>query len=236
MNNNQQYNPNVHHRNSIRMKGYDYSKAGLYFITICCQDRIHRFGYIENDEMVLNEYGKIAYEEWTNLTTRFHFFESDIFQIMPDHIHGIIVLNKVGATLAVAQNITINQNDTAEFTPARNEIGFIRAQPGQPQGLPQRQPQGLPQRQPQGLPKQAGASPAPTIGNIIGAYKSIVANACLDIYKSKNEIMGKLWQRNYWEHIIRNEKSYRTISDYIINNPRKWNDDKFNNQVRRGRT
>ncbi len=197
MNNNQQYNPNLHHRNSIRMKGYDYSHAGLYFITICCQDRIHRFGYIENDEMVLNEYGKIAYEEWTNLTTRFHFFESDVFQIMPNHIHGIIVLNNVGATLAVAQT-------------------------GQPQGLPQRQPQGLPQ--------QVGASPAPTIGNIVGAYKSIVANACLDIYKSKNEIMGKFWQRNYWEHIIRNEKSYRTISDYIINNPRKWNDDKFNFQ------
>lgn len=73
--------------------------------------------------------------------------------------------------------------------------------------------------QPQGI--------VPTIGNIVGAYKSLVANACLEIYKSKNETMGKLWQRNYYEHIIRNEKSYQTISEYIINNPAKWTDDKF---------
>jgi REP element-mobilizing transposase RayT len=215
MNNGSKYYSQIHHRMSVRMKGYDYSQAGLYFITICCHDRISRFGYIENDEMIFNEYGKIAYEEWAKLTTRFHFFESDVFQIMPNHIHGIIILNNVGATLAVAQNININQTDAAEFTRSQNGIGFTRSQTGQPQGLPQ----------------QAGESPAPTIGNIVGAYKSIVANACLDIYKSKHEIMGKFWQRNYWEHIIRNEKSYRTISDYIINNPGKWNDDKFNIQV-----
>ena len=65
------YNPNIHHRRSIRLKGYDYSKAGLYFITICCQDRICRFGDIENDEMQLNEYGKIAYLEWMKLPERF---------------------------------------------------------------------------------------------------------------------------------------------------------------------
>ena len=75
--------------------------------------------------------------------------------------------------------------------------------------------------------QRAGASPAPTIGDVIGAYKSLVANECLKIFKSKNETMGKLWQRNYYEHIIRNEKSYHTISDYIINNPAKWNEDKF---------
>lgn len=155
--------------------------------------------------MILNEYGKIAYEEWTKLPKRFQYFEPDVFQLMPNHIHGIIILNIIGATLAVAQNNTINQNG----------IGFTHAKIGQPQGLP----------------KQAGASPAPTIGYIVGAYKSMVANACLNIYKSKNEIMGKFWQRNFYEHIILNEKSYKTISDYIINNPAKWNDDKFNIRV-----
>jgi putative transposase len=75
----------------------------------------------------------------------------------------------------------------------------------------------------------AGASPAPTIGNIIGAYKSLVAKDCLEILKQKKpgEIMGKLWQRNYHEHIIRNEKYYQRISEYIINNPARWSDDKF---------
>jgi len=62
---------------------------------------------------------------------------------------------------------------------------------------------------------------------MVGAYKSLVANGCLEIYKRKNEMMGKLWQRNYYEHIIRNEQSYHRISEYIINNPAKWADDKF---------
>jgi len=77
----------------------------------------------------------------------------------------------------------------------------------------------------------AGASPAPTgtVGDIVGAYKSLVANGCLKIFKQKkpDEMMGKLWQRNYHEHIIRNERSYQRIAEYIINNPQKWNDDKF---------
>lgn len=178
------YNPKIHHRRSIRLKGYDYSLAGMYFITICCQDRECRFGKIENDEMILNELGNIAYIEWLKLTERFLNFELDVFQIMPNHMHGIIMLTTVGSSLAVAQN-----------------DANIRA----------------------------GASPAPTIGDIVGAYKLLVANDCLDIYKSKNETMGKFWQRNYHEHIIRNEQSYQRISDYIINNPAKWTDDKFYN-------
>ncbi len=77
------YNPQIHHRHSIRLKGYDYSQAGLYFITICCEDREYRFGNIENDEITLNEYGTIAYNEWIKLTERFSNFELDVFQIMP---------------------------------------------------------------------------------------------------------------------------------------------------------
>lgn len=169
------YNPKVHHRRSIRLKGYDYSQAGLYFITICCQDMICRFGKIINGEMVLNESGTIAYNEWFKLPDRFPNFELDVFQIMPNHMHGIVSL--VGAPLAGAQ--------------------------------------------------RAGASPAPTVGDIIGAYKSLVSKDCLEIYKSKDETMGKLLQRNYYEHIMRNEQSYKTISNYIIYNPSNWKDDKF---------
>jgi len=192
MNYKPKYNPNIHHRRSIRLKGYDYSQAGLYFITICCQDRICRFGQIENGEMILNEYGQIAYDEWVKLLERFPNFELDVFQIMPNHMHGIIAL--VGATLAVAQNDSVAQNEMI----VGNDI-------------------------------RAGASPAPTktVGDIIGAYKSLVANGCLDIFKTKNETMGKLWQRNYHEHIIRDEQSYHRISEYIINNPENWTDDKF---------
>src|ERR1035437_8881183 len=98
------YNPNIHHRKSIRLKGYDYSQAGLYFITICVQDRKCLFGKIENDEMILNDAGKIADEQWGKLPERFTNMELDVFQIMPNHMHGIILLNDVGATLAVAHD------------------------------------------------------------------------------------------------------------------------------------
>ena len=80
-----------------------------------------------------------------------------------------------------------------------------------------------------------GVNPAPTntaiisVGNIVGAYKSMVANACLEKYKSKNQTMGKFWQRNYYEHIIRDEQSYQRISNYITNNPSNWENDKFYN-------
>ncbi len=212
------YNPDKHHRRSIRLKGYDYSKAGLYFITICCQDRSCRFGHVDNDEMVLNEFGHIAYNEWCNLPKRFANFDLDVFQIMPNHMHGIIALNDtVGAGFTPAQN-----GDNTEYNiPAQN--GSVDQNQNDADII-----------------QGARASPAPTVGasvsDIVGAYKSLVANGCLDIWKFKwaevnpAPTMGKLWQRDFYEHIIRNEQSYQTISNYIIENPAKWKDDKFYNQ------
>lgn len=186
-------------RKSIRLKNYDYSSTGLYFITICTQDKQNRLGTIKNNGIIINEYGQIAHNEWIELKNRFKNIKLHEFIIMPNHIHGIIEIivrarARVRATLAVARSI------------------------------------------------RAGASPAPTdptntfntaelgdidmrnitLSDIIGTYKSLVTNKCLKIYKSKNEIMGKFWQRNYYEHIIRNEKSYIKISEYIINNPLNW--------------
>ena len=131
-----------HNRRSIRLKGYDYSQAGLYFITICCENKVHRYGKIENDGMVLNENGTIANNEWCKLLNRYPNFELDVFQIMPNHMHGIISLkNAVGATEMVAPTI-------------ENQIKNIQSQ------------------------NRAGASPAPTVSDIVGAYKSLVANGC----------------------------------------------------------
>lgn len=190
------YNPNIHHRRSIRFKGYDYAQKGFYFITICCQDRICRFGNIVNGQMILNEYGQIAFDEWVKLSVRFANFELDVFQIMPNHMHGIIKLNDATAGVTSAQHVS----ERTGFTPAQHK------------------------RQPQGIAST-------TVSDIVGAYKSLVVHGCLDIYKSKNETMGKLWQRNYYEIIIRNEQSHKRTSAYIINNPKKWADDKFNKIV-----
>src|SRR5688500_16841328 len=92
------YNPIIHHRRSIRLKGYDYSQAGSYFITMCCQDMKCRFGKIVHDQMFLNEYGLIAHEQWQQLGQRFSNCRIDEFIIMPNHMHGIIsLINPVGS-------------------------------------------------------------------------------------------------------------------------------------------
>jgi putative transposase len=270
------YNPKIHHRRSIRLSGYDYSQEGAYFITICCQDKVCRFGVIENDKMMLNECGLIAASEWIALPNRFVNIEVDVFQIMPNHIHGIIIVKDVGATLAVAQDGMGETADTGQPqgiapTIAQDGMGET-ADTGQPQGIAPTiaqdgmgetadtgQPQGIAPTiaqsfmgetayagQPQGIAptiaqdgmgetadtgQPQGIAPTQvvhgTIPAIIGAYKSLVSNGCLKIYKSKNKPMGKLWQRNYYEHIIRNEQSYRTISQYVTDNPAKWAFDKL---------
>jgi len=220
------YDPHRHHRRSIRLKGYDYSQAGAYFITICCHNMVCRFGEIVGaglapalkiDDVIkgqpqgiaptmrLNEYGQIAYDEWGKLPERYPNFELDVFQIMPNHLHGIIVLTDVGAGLAPALLPPAQIDDMENVTTSNGQPSKIQPPniKGQPQGI------------------------APTVGDIVGAYKSLVANGCLTIFKKNKEKMGKFWQRDYYEHIIRDDQSYQTISNYIINNPAKWTDDKF---------
>jgi putative transposase len=189
------YDPKIHHRRSIRLKGYDYSQAGAYFITICCQDRACLFGKIIEDTdnvptIELNEYGAIAYNEWNKLTERFPNLELDVFQIMPNHIHAIIVLTDREQDI---ENRKIEDG-------ANVKIADV---------------------------DEATARVARTVGDIVGAYKSLVNNKCLAICKANNEYLGKLWQRNYYEHIIRDEGAYRLIADYIITNPAHWQSDKF---------
>ncbi len=203
---------NKHHRRSIRLKNYDYSSNGAYFITICCQNKEHRFGEIRNGKMILNAHGQIAFDEWLNLSKRYHHAEFDTFQIMPNHVHGIIVLNSttptVGAPLAGALDHDIaNGNIINGNIINNNAINGVAVNETR-----------APAR---------GAPTAVVIGNIVGAYKSLVANRCLEIYKSQNQMIGIFWQRNYYEHIIRNNHAFVTISNYILNNPKKWTEDRF---------
>lgn len=179
-----QYNPNIHHRRSIRLKGYDYSQAGLYFVTICCQDRICRFGEINNGEMILNKYGQIAYNEWMKTPQLRPNVELDAFIVMPNHIHGVLKINEIGRGELHSPNNDSFDNKGECNSPLR--------------------------------------SPSNTVGAIVRGYKSSVTKQL--------RLMGfneKLWQRNYYEHIICNNKSYLIISKYILNNPVKWKEDKF---------
>ncbi len=213
------YNPDLHHRRSIRLKVYDYSQSGLYFITICCQDKICHFGKIENEIMILNDLGKIANECWLAIPTHFPNAVLHEYVVMPNHIHGIIELtnNAVPNNAMInvgAKNISPKSPDTNPPTNnvvANNMVpkniidNDIRAKNFSP--LPPPQPQN-------------GTSK--TIGSMVRGFKIGVTMGAKNILPDI-----KLWQRNYYEHIIRNEQSYQLITNYIMNNPIKWSEDKF---------
>lgn len=207
------YNPEIHHRRSIRLNGYDYSKKGLYFITCCCQNREHFFGEIVDGEMILNDAGKMIEREWLSLTDRFIHIYLHEFVIMPNHFHGIMEV--VGATLVVAQ-------DPQEIQ-TLDSLRIIER--GQPQGIAPTDTQtdtstDTPTIDP---------TKAPTIGDIISAFKSITTVRYIEGVKTYNwqRFNKKLWQRNYYEHIIRDEIALNNIANYIIENPKRWNDDRF---------
>ena len=190
------YNPNIHKRRSIRLKGYDYSQAGLYFVTICCQNRECFFGEILNNEMILNDAGQMVDDEWLGLRERFPNIQLHEYIVMPNHFHAILEI--VEATLVVASNDDNAKNDNAVK--------------GHPRGV-----------------DPTVDAVVKTLGDMVGAFQSITTVKYINGVKTKNwkYFNKKLWQRNYWEHIIRNENSLNNIADYIINNPKKWNNDKF---------
>ncbi len=213
MNKKNHFNPSIHHRKSIRLKGYDYAQPGAYFITICTHQKECMFGNVVSGEMVLNEFGKIAMNHWRLLGDRFPNTFIDEYVIMPNHMHGIIIINEPEYSYPTVG---------AGFTPVQNGVG--PNQQGQPQGL---RPTDNDDRkfqieQPRGLP----------LGDIVGAYKSLVFKECLALSKNQGKYLGKLWQRNYFEHIVRNETAYQKIIEYIQNNPAQWELDKYFAQTR----
>ncbi|MBA3899895.1 MAG: hypothetical protein H0X62_06740, partial [Bacteroidetes bacterium] len=131
-------------------------------------------------------------------------------------------------------NTKIEQSQNNETGQPPNSMGVAPTVGEIKTGHQQNSETGRPQNNEAGQPPineigqlQNNMTATATVGDIVGAYKSVVFNGCLEIFKTKNETMGKLLQRNYHEHIIRNEKSYHNISEYIINNPAKWPEDKF---------
>ena len=177
------YNPDIHHRHSIRLQGYDYSQNSAYFVTLCTQNRECLFGEIVNGEMILNEYGKNVEQCWFNLPNHYHNIALDAYVIMPNHFHGIIFIT-----------------DTVDNVGAIHELPLHE--------LPLQQ-----QRRKMLLPK------------IIGRFKM---NSAKQINQIRNASGVPVWQRNYYENIIRNEKSLENIRNYIINNPSEWYYDDYN--------
>jgi len=196
MDNKTKYNPAIHHRRSIRLKGYDYSKAGLYFITICTHNRECLFGEIIDQQMILNDAGKIADECWLRIPEHFPNAVLHEHVVMPNHVHGIIGLanhqHAAGVDDAAGDFEPLPDADLAHvepLSPPRNEYQKI-------------------------IPR--------SIGSIVRGYKIGVTK----FFRANTDIYD-VWHGNFHEHIIRNEQSYWRISEYIIDNPKVWKDDKF---------
>ena len=217
---------NLPQRNSIRLKGYDYSQVGYYFITICTHNRLNLFGKINHGEMGLNNAGEMVGKQWLKLPNRFPNISLHKYIIMPNHFHAIIEIMShktdnpqsaavgvplVGTRSSTPQNRKFSNEHTKNKHPQNRIFSNEHPQNGQPQGI-------------------APTAITNTIGDIVGAFQSIVTVEYIRGVNNENwqRFNGKLWQRNYWEHIIHNENEYLRISQYIINNPQKWALDKLN--------
>jgi REP element-mobilizing transposase RayT len=192
-------------RRSIRLKGYDYTQAGAYFITTVTQDRVRLFGEVVAGEMQLNDAGKMIWAEWEALPQRFPAMKLDAIVVMPNHVHGIIVI--VGPEHVAADNVG------AGLVPAR---------------VP---------RVPRATTQGATTRVAPTVGDVVGAFKSATTVSYTRGVKQSGwpSFRGRLWQRNYYEHIIRNDESLDRIREYVANNPLQWELDQENPNFVRAR-
>ena len=177
-----------HNRRSIRLKDYDYSQSGLYFVTICVKNRMLLFGNVQDGEMKLSEYGVCADKCWNDIPLHFPNVVLHKYVVMPNHIHGII-------------EIVDAKNDGVEI----DNVGAIS---GDNVGAKNLSPLQTP-------PRPTGTSR--TVGSIVRGFKIGVTKG----------IGFSPWQRNYYEHIIRDENAYNTITEYIEQNPLKWESDCF---------
>ena len=197
------YDPQRHHRRSIRLNGYDYAQAGAYFVTIVCQHRLCLLEPISVREMVQTW--------WDKLPGKFSTVETDEFVIMPNHIHGIIVITEpeLGQTSGQASGQTRGSAPTPDTNVGAHPR--VRPEPGQTRGS------------------------APTLGRIVQWFKTMTTNAYIRGVKQNGwePFPGKFWQRNYYERVIRNERELNAIRQYIHDNPIQWENDNENPNRRR---
>jgi len=209
------YDSEIHHRRSIRVKGYDYAQDGAYFVTVCAQDRRCLFGDVVSEKMKLNEAGRMVCDHWVNLNNRFPNIEIDEFIVMPNHFHGILI---VGAGLVSARSeFSIMANRVGGNSMADADLRMRNAN------------------------TRADTRPAPTgvnagLGEIICAFKSLTTNDYIRNVKCGKfpKFEKSIWQRNYWEHIIRDDDDLNRVREYIINNPLNWELDELYFGIRRG--
>jgi nicotinate-nucleotide--dimethylbenzimidazole phosphoribosyltransferase len=207
------FNKEKHHRRSIRLKDWDYSNAGAYFVTICTYKKECIF---ENDAIK-----QIIIDEWSFIPNRFKNSHVDEFIVMPNHLHGIIWIEPVGAGLAlpISSGLALPISSGLAL-PISSGLALPISS-----GLALPISSGLALPSNKENTRKGGPRPAPTLGDIICAFKS---KTTININRYCNSPGHPIWQRNYYEHIIRNEDELNHIRQYIHENPLKWDDDTEN--------
>jgi putative transposase len=226
------YDPKKHHRRSIRLVDYDYVQAGAYFVTVCAEDHTCLFGDVVGSEMRLNDAGRTVQTAWDEIPGHYPAVETDAFVVMPNHIHAIIVLSpdSVGAEPRVCP-LGLGAGLTEEGQPQgvapTNDVG-------QPVGAgPRARPLG-PRARPNEKGQPRGVAPterrALSLADVVQRFKSLTTKRYADGVRQQGwrAFPGRLWQRNYFEHIIRNDYSLDQIRLYITSNPASWALDREN--------
>ena len=194
----EEFDPHKHHRRSIRLKGYDYTQPGAYFVTLCTWQRECLFGDVMGGEIRLNEMGRIVLHAWQDLPRHYPYLHLGAFCVMPNHVHAIMVL--------VEDDPGRGGSEGSAFSMPDQAWNDALESPEQPQTRPY-----TPVRH--GLPE------------LVRAFKSFSARR-VNILRQTPGV--PVWQRNYYEHIIRSEDEWRKIHDYILTNPARWDEDREN--------
>ncbi len=191
-------------RKSNRLKGYDYSRARHYFVTVCAQDRRCLFGEINAGRMVLNQTGEMVDRWWRKTESKFPHVESGEYVLMPNHIHGVVAI--VGADPRVR--------------PKRD-------------GCESNEPQAEERRR--HTENEQGGHTGPPLQEVIRWFKTMTTNEYIKEVKSGRlpPFEKRIWQRSFYDHIIRDEEDMNRIREYIRDNPAKWTLDE-ENPVNRG--
>jgi putative transposase len=184
-------------RQSIRLRGFDYSSNGAYFVTICSYQKEQVFGSITENTMCCNDWGDIVLEEWQRTSVLRDNVQLDEFVIMPNHVHGIIWINSPTQTVA-ARRASPTNGELQKPTFAQKELAISKGH----------------------LHSTIKSGPTSgSLGAIVGAFKSAVTKR---INQSRGLSGITVWQRDFWERVIRNDAELERIQMYIMNNPSQW--------------
>ena len=201
------YDPRRHRRRSIRLRGYDYTQAGAYCVTICARDRASIFGDIVDGVVRLSPVGAIVQSCWVSIPDHFPAADLDAFVVMPNHLHGIVVLGSEG---------TACRAPTKGRDPSRPDLELAFSG------------------------ERFGAPVAGSIPTIVRSFKAAVTRAINEdrgrgtacraflaerIGPLPSGRIPSLWQANYYEHVIRDDRSLESLQAYIAANPARWAED-----------